>query len=285
MERTMIAHTLYGSGSGSPDAPTVLMIHGITAHSLSWAVVADLLPQWRIIAVDLRGRGHSGELPGPFGLRRHAEDLSDLADEVGVSSAVVAGHSMGGFVAVALAALRPDLVNDLVLVDGGLPLAPPPPGTDIETLLGPAAARLKTEFATPDAYLKLWRAHPALQREWRPEIEAYARYDLTGAEPHLRSSASADAMVTDGAELYGPDWYLDALRGIRVPVEILRAQRGLLDADPLYAPRRLVTFTELVPQLVVTEVPDVNHYTILFSDRGARAVADAINRTMTKESA
>ena len=274
-----IAYTPYGSDSA--DAPTVIATHGITAHSLSWAVVAGLLPEWRFIAVDLRGRGRSGDLPGPFGLRRHAEDLAQLVDELGISRAVVAGQSMGGFVAVAFAALRPEFATDLVLVDGGLPLVPPPPGTDIETLLGPAAARLKTEFASPEAYLELWRNHPALARDWRPEIEAYARYDLTGVEPHLRSSVSAEAMLTDGAELYGPDWYLDALRGIGrsgIPVEALHAPRGLLDDAPLYAPGRMESFTELVPQLHVTEVPDVNHYTILFSDRGARAVADAIRQ-------
>jgi lipase len=276
-----IAYTPYGSDS--PDAPTVIAAHGITAHSLSWALVAEKLPEWRFLAVDLRGRGHSGQLPGPFGMRRHAEDLGDLVDELGISHAVVAGQSMGGFVAVTFADHRPEFATDIVLVDGGLPLAPLPPGTDIEAMLGPAAARLKTEFASPEAYLEVWTAHPALQRDWSPAIEAYARYDLTGTEPHLRSSASAEAMLTDGAELYGPDWYLDALRGIGergTPVEALHAPRGLLDGDPLYEPGRMESFTELVPQLRVTEVDDVNHYTILFSDRGAAAVADAIERTL-----
>ena len=268
-------------GSDDPAAPTVLALHGITANGLAWQVVAGLLPGWRVVAPDLRGRGRSGELPGPFGLRRHAEDLAELLDAMGVSRAVVAGHSMGGFVAVALAALRPELVSQLVLVDGGLPLVPPPDTTsaDIVEALGPAAARLAMEFPDEAAYLAYWRAHPAFANDWGPAVEDYARYDLTGTAPHLRASASADAMLADGAELSGPDWYLAALRGIRMPVDVLRAPRGLLDAEPLYEPGALEGFTSLVPQLRVTEVADVNHYTILFADHGARRVADAIDST------
>lgn len=266
----MIESTSFGRGE------TVLAIHGITANAMSWSVVADALPDTRLLAVDLRGRGRSGGLPGPFGLRRHAEDLAELLDAGRTGPVVVAGHSMGAFVAVALAAHRPELVRALVLVDGGLPLAGPVDG--IEAALGPAAARLGMEFPDEAAYLALWQQHPALARDYGPAVEAYARHDLTGAAPRLRSSASASAMLQDGAELYGEPWYIDALRGLRTRVEVLRAPRGLLDADPIYPPGTLEGFRSLVPQLIVTEVDDVNHYTILFAPRGARRVAEAITR-------
>lgn len=82
-------------------------------------------------------------------------------------------------------------------------------------------------------------------------------------------------MLQDGGELYGPEWYVEALRGLRMPVTVLRAPRGLLDAEPLYAPGALEEFAALVPQLRVVEVHDVNHYTILFAARGAEQVAAA----------
>ena len=52
----------------------------------------------RLIAPDLRGRGRSNTLPGPFGMTRHADDMAAVLDFLGVPRAVVVGHSMGGFV-------------------------------------------------------------------------------------------------------------------------------------------------------------------------------------------
>ncbi|MBS1675621.1 MAG: alpha/beta fold hydrolase [Actinobacteria bacterium] len=275
-----LAVTVFGPES---DRDAVLAIHGITANGRSWDTLAGLLPGRRILAPDLRGRARSNALPPPYGLRRHAEDLAALLDADGGGARTVIGHSMGAFVAVALAAARPDLVRRLVLVDGGFPLAVPPgvraEDLDIAALLGPAAQRLSMEFADEDAYLDFWHEHPALGRDWSPAVEAYVLHDLDGSAPHLRSSTVAAAMLQDGAELYGPAWHLDALRGLRMPVTVLRAPRGLLDADPLYAPGALEAFRVLVPQLEVVEVADVNHYTIVFAERGASLVAAAVSRS------
>ena len=273
----VLAATVFGPVSGER---ALLAIHGITANGRSWDTVAAHLPDRRIIAPDLRGRGRSNRLPAPYGLRTHAADLAAVVDADGGGPRTVLGHSMGAFVAVALAGSRPDLVERLVLVDGGFPLALPPDAPsvddlDLGVLLGPAAQRLAMEFADAEAYLDFWRAHPAFARDWSPAVEAYARYDLDGEAPHLRASAVAAAMLEDGAELYGPSWYQDALRGLRMPVTVLRAPRGLLDADPLYAAEARDGFRALVPQLEVIEVDDVNHYTILFADRGASRVAAA----------
>lgn len=282
MDRAMtathaLATTIFGPAS---DDRAPLAVHGITANGRCWDSVAAHLPERGLLAPDLRGRGRSNRLPGPYGLRTHAADLAVLLDSDGAGARTVIGHSMGAFVAVALAAARPDLVSRLVLVDGGFPLALPSDAEtvddlDLGVLLGPAAQRLSMEFVDDEAYLDFWRAHPAFAHDWSPAVEAYARYDLDGEAPHLRASAVSAAMLEDGAELYGPAWYLDALGSLRMPVAVLRAPRGLTDGDPLYAAGALETFREFVPQLEVIEVDDVNHYTILFADRGAVRVAAA----------
>ncbi|WP_448073675.1 alpha/beta fold hydrolase [Georgenia yuyongxinii] len=87
--------------------PTVLAIHGITATHRAWDWVAPDLAGVRVVAPDLRGRGRSNGLPGPFGMARHADDVAALADQVGARGVVVTGHSMGGFVAVVLAHRHP----------------------------------------------------------------------------------------------------------------------------------------------------------------------------------
>lgn len=253
---------------GPAEAPAVLLVHGITANSRAWLAVARHLPQRRLIAPDLRGRARSSHLPPSTGLRHHAADLSRVVDVLGLGRVPVVGHSMGAFVAVALAAHRPDAVASLVLVDGGLPLERP-----AGDVLAPVAARLAREFATADEARAFWHAHPAFRDADVPDLDAYADHDLGGQPPHLRSATTPDAIAADALDLYGPDWYRSALDRLPGDVPFLRAPRGLLDEPGgLYPdlPRHPV------PGVTVTEVPGVNHYTIVMTDPGAGIVARSI---------
>ena len=96
---------------GTETEAPVLAVHGITANHLAWQLVAEALPDVRIVAPDLRGRGRSSGLPGPYGMVQHADDLAQLIDQLGLGPVPVVGHSMGGFVAVAVADRHPDLIS------------------------------------------------------------------------------------------------------------------------------------------------------------------------------
>ncbi|MEL6984712.1 MAG: alpha/beta hydrolase, partial [Actinomycetota bacterium] len=77
---------------------TVLASHGITAHHLSWQRLAELLIErsWgavSLLAVDHRGRAGSADLPGPYGPAAHGKDLIAVLDHLGISRAVLIGHS------------------------------------------------------------------------------------------------------------------------------------------------------------------------------------------------
>ena len=79
-----------------------LAVHGITASAMAWQAVARQMPPgWTLAAPDLRGRGYSASLPGPYGLERHAADVTAVLRHFGGSGVrpVLAGHSMGAYVA------------------------------------------------------------------------------------------------------------------------------------------------------------------------------------------
>lgn len=268
-------------GQWRADAPglPILAVHGISATHRSWDLVADALADRRVIAADLRGRGRSNTLPGPYGLERHADDLAATLDALGVDRVFVVGHSMGAFVSVRFAERHADRVAGVVLVDGGLPV-PNPEGVSPEdlpaVLLGPALERLSMTFPDRAAYVDFWRRHPALGPYWNDAIEAYVEYDIDGEEPELRSSARAEAVAENAVQLDGASGYADALAALPGPVDFFRAPRGLLDAAPLYPEEVVAEWAERMPQLVVHEVPDVNHYTIVMTAEGAAHVIPVI---------
>jgi pimeloyl-ACP methyl ester carboxylesterase len=107
----------YEGGSGAP----VLLVHGYLWSGTVWGDVFPLLAQsLRVIVPDLPGFGES-EKPSParyaYGLEAFVESLVDLIATLGVGRVSVCGHSMGGAVALMLAAQHPDLVEKLILVD------------------------------------------------------------------------------------------------------------------------------------------------------------------------
>lgn len=254
------------------DGPVVVAAHGITANHVSFSALARHLDgRVTLVAPDLRGRGGSGNLPGPYSMAAHADDLVAVLDHLGAESAVILGHSMGGFVAVVAAHRHPERVSALLLVDGGLPL-PVPEGVAVDDLLqaviGPAMSRLSMEFADAEAHRDFWRAHPALA-EWTPDIEAYVDYDVTGSP--LRSKVSIDAVRGDATDTMVTSTVADAVAGLSVPAGFVRAEGGMFGAPPPLFPAELV---RAHPQVVdLGEVPGTNHYTLVISDKGAAALA------------
>ncbi|MDN4489237.1 alpha/beta fold hydrolase [Demequina sp. SYSU T00068] len=267
-------------GVWEPDGDAVgeaLLIHGVTSSHLAWAHIAALLPGMRLVAPDLRGRGGSREVAGPAGMAAHAADMVAVMDAFGMDAPLVVGHSMGGFVAVVLADVAPDRVGRLLLLDGGLPLGVPAgltPEDLVRTVLGPTAARLSMTFADTAAYLEFWRAHPAFARDWTPELEDYFAYDLVESGNGLRPATTYETTAEDTVDLHTGDALRVALDHLRVPTTLLTAPRGLLDEAPgLYAAERLEELLRLYPSVAHREVPDVNHYTLVMSPRGAEEVA------------
>lgn len=271
-------------GATRADAPQVLAIHGITSSSRTWLASARALDDHAaLLAVDLRGRGASHELPGPFGIDAHVRDMLAVLDHFGLQRAVVAGHSLGAYIAARLATEHPDRVERLVLVDGGLAIpgsrgAEPEPF--LQDFLGPSLKRLTMTFPDGAAYRAWWGEHPALGSEEiaAPDLDEYAAHDLVGEAPRLHSSVNPEAVRADGHDLLGAP---DAER-LSVPAVLLCATRGMVDDPNPMQPLALVQeWAAGDPQhRRAVEVADTNHFTIVLGALGAREVAGEIARAV-----
>ncbi|MHB8329997.1 MAG: alpha/beta fold hydrolase [Acidimicrobiales bacterium] len=260
----------------------VLGLHGITGSAMQLVpVVRHLGPQFTLIAPDLRGRGGSNHLPPPFGMQAHAADCAAVLRQLPAGPVVVLGESMGAYVAVVMAAMFPELVERLVLADGGLPLPLSPdvdPDVVLEAVLGPALARLSRVFESREAYLDFWRAHPAFGEQWTADVEAYIEYDLEPVAGGFRSRSHEDAVRVDGRQhIVDPSVIEDSLRALRCPVALLRAPRNLVNQpSPLLADDVVTRWRESVADFSDQIVPDTNHYTLMLGERGAKLIADRI---------
>jgi pimeloyl-ACP methyl ester carboxylesterase len=130
----------------------VLLLHGLTASSLSWQNVAPVLGEnFRVIAPDARGHGES-QWMRDYSFERMRDDVVRFMEALGVLAAIVMGHSMGALTAYELAATRPDLIRLLVLEE----MPPPDPAKPPKSI-----PRRRDPDATYD-----WRAMIAVHR-WR----------------------------------------------------------------------------------------------------------------------
>jgi lipase len=272
----------------------VLAVHGLTSSLMVWRTVArELSRRTRVclIAPDLRGRGRSADLAGPFGFDAHRADLIDVLDYFSVRRAVVAGHSMGAYLAAYLAEWHPERVAALVLADSGLPFRQVPKGDPtevVEQAFGAAIGRLRMTFNSAEEYVARWRSHPAFAavfqpgfiRPWDDDLETYARYEIKGEPGAIRCVVSEEAVFADSEEMLLVESTRTALDRVRAPIVLLRASRGVNGYDlPLIARHQLLRLAATHPDAYVQDVWGANHYTLVLGPSlGSRRVATALAR-------
>lgn len=105
--------------SGNPASPNrVVLVHSLAMDRTFWEpVVREIAADAHVLTYDCRGHGQSSRSPGPYTTGQFADDLADVLDHIGWDSAIVAGASMGGTVALAFATSHPHRTTALGLFD------------------------------------------------------------------------------------------------------------------------------------------------------------------------
>lgn len=102
----------------SPGASPMVLVHGYGSNWHTWGRVTEMLSAvFHLHAVDLRGMGRSGRFGSGSSRQTWADDMAQLIDMLTARPVLLVGHSLGGWVTVAVAAQRPELVSRAVLVE------------------------------------------------------------------------------------------------------------------------------------------------------------------------
>src|SRR4051794_23222275 len=201
-----------------------------------------------------------------------------VLDELGLDRVTVCGMSMGGFVAVALATAHPERVRDVVLVDGGFPMATAAGLTEdgVRAAFAAQAARTERTFADVGEYADfLLPGMPLLARE-DPLLLDYLDHDLADGRVRLDPGVLvADALDT----LLGPSPW----RRLDRPTRLVYAEWSVgPDSPPAYPPERVAAFAAELPALRATErVEGVDHAASIMTRRGAAVVAAHLLAVLT----
>ncbi|TWF58260.1 pyrimidine utilization protein D [Neorhizobium alkalisoli] len=110
---------LYHQVHGASDAPTIILSSGLGGSHAYWAPQIEALSRrFRVVTYDQFGTGRSpGEVPENGGIAAMADDVIALAEELGIESFSLMGHALGGLIGLDLAARRPELIENLVLIN------------------------------------------------------------------------------------------------------------------------------------------------------------------------
>ena len=213
---------------------------------------------------------------------QHARDVAAAMRAMGLGPSIVIGHSMGAFVATALAAREPALVAGLVLIEGGYLLAMTSEAAPQKALDAPLALRitqLRETYPSREAYRGFWQSQPHFPPEdWGPWVEAFLDYEIAGEAPRLKPKASETAVRADVASAFQVEEIVAHLRAIRVPVLMLRAESGFAPGTPPLFPEAIMEqFRTYVPGMEEETIAETTHYTIVLGNRGATRIADLVD--------
>jgi hypothetical protein len=147
----------------------------------------------------------------------------------------------------------------------------------LDATLALRIAQLSKTYESKEAYLEFWRSQPNFPPgEWNAWTEAFLDYEVAG-EPKVQPKASADAVRVDIAEAFKGDEITDRLKSLKVPVLLLRAEKGLEPAQPpIYPDAMMDRFRQCIPQMKDEVISGTTHFTITLGERGASRVADRI---------
>jgi lipase len=267
----------YWPGRGVP----VVALHGLTASYLNFIGIAERLTgRLPFLAFDLRGRGDSDKPEGPYGVAQHARDVAAAMRAMNLGASIVIGHSMGAFIAAALAQQEPTLVSGLILIDGGYVLDTPAgvtPDRALNAALSVRIAQLRRTYPSRQEYRAFWRTQPHFPaREWNRWVEAFLDYEVEGESP-VQPKASEAAVRADLAEAFQREAITGRLKSIRVPTMLLRAESGFTpDQPPLYPDSVVAQIRTCVPHMEDHKFAGTTHYTVVLGERAATKTADLI---------
>ena len=250
----------YRDYPGPAGKPPLLCLHGLTRNSRDFAEFAERYsPDWRVIALDFRGRGSSDHdpIPARYTPLTYAADVLLLLDDLMIEKAVFVGTSLGGLVTMTIAAMAPQRIAASILNDVG-------PDVDVE-----GVGRILS-YVGKDLRFGSWdEAAAAIESNQKGAFEHYARDDwMKMAKRNCREEKGEirfdyDMAIAEPFRTTGPTPHIDlwplfsALA--RKPLLVVRGEKSdLLTAATATKMQEVAPGTKLATVTGVGHAPELS---------------------------
>jgi len=232
----------------SPDSQVMVMIHGYGSNWHTWGRVVDKLSaEFHLFALDLRAMGRSGRLGQKSERQIWADDLTTALPLIIDKPAILAGHSLGGWVTAAVASEHPDLVSRVILVE-------PYSGSSSEAGKKERQQRheermeradLIRQARTPDDLIPMVTARYAGASEGSIGYVTRMYFELDPALEEGRMSPSKDV-----------DLFEDLFRAIQCPTLLIQ---GNVEKGGIMSDEEAARVIDLIPNSRLLSWPKVGH--------------------------
>ncbi len=240
-------------------APPLVMLHGFSGHAHTWDRTAAVLSnQYRVLALDQRGHGDSEWAPR-YGSKPLVTDLLHFLDALKLNKVVLMGLSMGGNVAYLFAAMYPERVERLVILDIG---------PEISSIGVDRIARSTAEsdvFASEEEAVA--RARAANARPTDADLRHRVVHNLRRL-PNGTLTFKWDKALRDGTAIRDEPTVAErwaAWRAVRCPTLLVRG-----DDSDILSPETAQRMLEENPNVTLVTVPDCGHSITLERPDGLR---------------
>jgi pimeloyl-ACP methyl ester carboxylesterase len=255
--------------------PLLVLLPGLTAnaHAFDGLIEAGLSPRFRVLAVDLRGRGLTDKPPTGYTIGEHAADILGLLDHLGLQQAVVGGHSFGALVGLYLAAHFPERIAKLIILDAAARLHP-----RTRELIQPSIDRLNKVWPSMDEYLATMKAMPFLNGFWDGHLEDFYRGEMqTNADGTVQALTSGAAVLEAADKGLLIQWD-ELVKQVKQPALMVNAPTpyGPPRAPPIISAEQAQETVSAIAGCRYVRVPG-NHLTMLFGENAthtAQAIAE-----------
>lgn len=239
---------------------TIIALHGLTGNHLQLRhYIASLNPQYRVIALDVRGRGDSSPAENPSSIFNHAEDIKYLIEEMKIKNPILMGYSMGGFISGIVASEIP--VKALVLLDGAATM-----GDHQRRIVEPTFGRLSNRYDSLEDYVKLVsNNYKNMGIPMTEELVENIIYEVENKGDYWGNKACEETIRQDWESFWEFDIKSIGAK-IKCPTLLVEASGKIGNHPPLFVPDSYVNTKSSIKNLESIST-DASHYTMVFNKR------------------
>jgi len=257
----LYARDYFRAANKNKNAKTILCMHGLTRNSADFEDICnELANDYRLIVVDQRGRGSSDYDPDPANYNPlvYVQDMFLLLDKLELSSVILLGTSMGGIMAMMMAAMKPEMVQAIIINDVGPEIAEK--GLDrLKKYVGKSAPVTNWDEAAKQAATINGIAFPeANDQDWLKFAKRIYREDGKGRPVLAHDPNIAIPLSNNENNSVAPDLWPVYEQILDKPILLIRGELSdILDAECV---RKM---QNMKPDLVCLEVANIGHAPLL----------------------